>query len=264
MPSPFPGMDPYLEAPGLWSDVHRQIISVLREVLQSQLRPKYFVRLEERVYVSDDDDPGREMHLPYVRFSGEDDSFRASRGSGESAVLDADGSVELVTFVRDEIHEPRLEVIDRLDKEVVTVLEVLSPSNKVTGSRGRESFVEKRQEVTWSSTHWIEIDLLREGVPFVHRDHLGPYDYSVHVSRTERRPRGTFYPIRLRNRLSRIAVPLKSEDPDTLLDLQKVLETAYDRAGYDMIVDYKTDPVPALKGDDAGWAESLLREKGLR
>src|SRR5687768_5063842 len=99
MPSPFPGMDPCLEDPGLWRDVHHGLISEIQADLNRQLRPKYHVRVEDRVYVSDEDD---------------------------------------------EVHEPRLEVIDRHERRVVTVIEILSPANKVPGSRGRESYQQKR------------------------------------------------------------------------------------------------------------------------
>src|SRR6516164_1643463 len=67
MPSPFPGMDPYLETPDLWPDVHHELISQIRHQLNPRLRPKYVARVELRVYISDDDDPGRKVIIPDVR-----------------------------------------------------------------------------------------------------------------------------------------------------------------------------------------------------
>ena len=64
MPSPFPGMDPYLEEPGLWPDVHHNLITFAARFLTQQLRPKYYARVEERVYISDENDPGRRVIVP--------------------------------------------------------------------------------------------------------------------------------------------------------------------------------------------------------
>ena len=106
MPSPFPGMDPYLEHPGRWPDVHHRLISIASDLLTAQLRPKYCVRVEERVYLI------------------------------------------ATTLFEEEIHEARLEVIDRELRSAVTVIEVLSPTNKYPGSRGQKSYQEKRFEVS--------------------------------------------------------------------------------------------------------------------
>jgi hypothetical protein len=221
MPSPFPGTDLYLEEPGLWPDVHHELISVSREMLNRQLRPKYHVRVEERVYISDEND-------------------------------------------QDEIHEARLEVIDRAQRLVVTVIEVLSPTNKVAGSRGRASYEEKRSEVMISPSHFVEIDLLRSGVAMFARETLPPHDYLAHISRKDRRPKGLLWPILLTQRLPVIPIPLKPPDPDAPLDLQEVLSTAYDRAAYDLEIDYGKAPVPPLDESSSKWADDLLRAKGLR
>ena len=66
MPSPFPGMDPYLESPVLWPDVHHGLISEIQSLLNQSLRPRYHVRVVERVYVSDENDPGRKVIIPDV------------------------------------------------------------------------------------------------------------------------------------------------------------------------------------------------------
>jgi hypothetical protein len=207
-------MDPCLENPGLWPDVHHTLISGSRDLLTVQLRPKYVVRVEERVY--------------------------------------------------EEVHEAFLKVIDRESREVVTVIEILSPTNKVPGSAGRDSFEEKRREVMRSPSHVVEIDLLRgeRMVPIPKK--IGPHEYLVHVSKKGLRPRGLLYPIRLPRRLPVIPIPLKAGDPDVRLDLQAVLEASYDRAGYDLEIDYRKEPQPPLDAELATWADQLLRSKGLR
>ena len=158
----------------------------------------------------------------------------------------------------------KLKSIDFENKKVVTVIEVLSPSNKVLGSRGRASFESKRREVLDSSTHWVEIDLLRSGERVWTRRPLPPCEYLVHVSRMSKRPKGLIWPIRLPQRLPSIPIPLKPEDPDASLELQTVLDTAYDRAGYDLSVDYSRDPTPPLPKEWEAWADKWLEEKGVR
>ena len=264
MPSPFPGMDPYLERPGRWPDVHHRLISVAGDQLAERLRPKYLVRIEERVYVSDEDDPGRAVIVPDLRIEERPgQGGRAFQRGGEAAV-EMFEPIMAITMIDDEIHEARLEVIDRADRSVVTVIEILSPSNKVAGSRGRASFEQKRREVMDSPSHWVEIDLLRAGRSLDVRRRLRPHHYLVHISKLDQRPHGALWPIPLSQRLPVIPIPLRPEDADVPLDLQAVLTTAYDRAAYDLEIDYRADPVPPLDGAWAEWADRLLRDKGLR
>jgi hypothetical protein len=257
-------MDPYLEAPWLWPDVHHEIISESRALLNGLVRPKYFVRVEERVYISDENDPGRRVIVPDLRVAERPEwEGRPLETIGEGGVAVAE-PIEVTSLIDDEIHEARLEVIDHEHRGVVAVIEVLSPTNKVPGSRGQASYLRKRQEVMNSPSHLVEIDLLRAGEPVNFRETLPPHDYLVHVSIRDRRPRARAWPIRLRQRLPVVEVPLRPEDRAAPLDLQAVLRSAYDRAGYDATIDYRSEPTPPLSGEDAAWADRLLREKGLR
>ena len=166
MQSPFPGLDPYLEGSSLWPDVHHGLISEMQAVLNRQLRPQYHVRVEERVYISDENDPGRKAIVPDLGQKRGQEPIAKWPG-GCSALLVPDPFSELLiltTLIEDEIHEARLEVIDTNQQAVVTVIELLSPPNKIHGSRGRASYEQKRGEVMNSSSHFVEIDLLREGV----------------------------------------------------------------------------------------------------
>lgn len=196
MQSPFPGMDPYLEAISLWPDVHHGLISEIQAVLNRRLRPQYHVRVEERVYISDENDPGRKAIIPDLKVieTGFPESTRPSIHETSTAVA---GPLILTTLIEDEIHEARLEVIDSQRHTVVTVIELLSPINKISGARGRASYEQKRREVMMSSSHLVEIDLLREGDHLHTRELLPQADYFVHVSRKDRRPKGYVWPIRL-------------------------------------------------------------------
>jgi hypothetical protein len=266
MPSPFPGMDPFLEDPGLWPDVHHRLITIASDLLADRLRPKYYVRIEERVYISDEDDPGRSVIAPDIRVAARAgwEQHPLGAGEAEAARVKVAEPVENVVLLDEEIHEARLEIVDRDGHRVVTVIEVVSPANKVPKSDGRASFERKRREVMGSETHWVAIDLLRGGERVRTRRRLPPHEYLVHVSRAERYPRGQFWPIRLSQRLPVILIPLKPEDPDAPLDLQAVLATTYDRAGYDLSVEYTREPVPPLAGEWSAWSDALLKAHGLR
>ncbi len=261
MPSPFPGMDPYLADLGLWPDVHHEFISTSRALLNPQLGPRYVVRIEERVYVADEDDPNFLFRIPDLRVAGK--PSRPSQRDSTSEVPAATLPITMTTLFEEEVREGRLEIIDREGRKVVTVIEFLSPANKVPGSAGRASFMKKRHEVMHSNSHWVEIDLLRQGQPSfpIHKTEC---DYRAHASRVEMRPRGHVWPIRLRDRLPVIQIPLRSPDGDLSLDLQQVCDLSYDRAAYDRTLDYQRDPVIPLSATDAAWADALLREKGVR
>lgn len=263
MQSPFPGMDPYLEAPSLWPDVHHGLISEMQAVLNRRLRPSYHVRLEERVYISDENDPGRKAIIPDLKIVAREPNTHIGNAFTDPNVAVAE-PLTMTTLIEDEIHEARLEVIDSDQQTVVTVIELISPTNKIAGSRGRASYEEKRRELMTSSSHFVEIDLLRGGDHLNTRELLPPADYTVHVSRKDHRPKGYVWPILLPQRLPVIGIPLKQGDNDAQLDLQSVLNTAYERAAYDLQINYSNEPTPALSEDAASWVHRLLVSHGLR
>lgn len=259
MPSPFPGMDPYLENPAIWPDVHHGLIATIRRLINPRLRPKYVARVEQRVYISDEDDPGREVIVPDVRI----ETRRRPRASLEkhTAGLAIAEPLIIPFFIDDEIEEARLEIIEVKTGKVVTVMEILSPSNKIRGSRGRTSFMTKRQEIMASEVHWVEIDLLRSGAPSVTRPPLVPSDYRILVSRAGERNKARYWPVSVRQELPVVGIPVRVPDDDVPLDLGVIFRTAYDDAEYDATIDYRRPPVPPLRGDDAKWAARLLRGK---
>jgi hypothetical protein len=257
MPSPFPGMDPYLEFASGWPNVHYSIITGLRDALQAQLRPRYWVSIEERVYIAD-----AELAI------GRPDAVVVDRGMGhrpaEAGIAVLSLGIEVYVPAAEAVHEPYLEVRrPGPSKEVVTVIEVLSPANKRGGS-GRDQYLEKRGRVHGSAANLVEIDLLREGRRM---PSLGPgtvRDYGVLVCRAATRPRARLHPFSVREPIPTFAVPLASADPDAPLDLSRVLSEIYDRGGFDLVLDYAQPPEPPLAEEDAAWADALLREKGLR
>ena len=261
MPMIFPGMDPYLEDPAFWPDVHTRFTVYFAEFLQPSLRGRYVAGVEERVYVEEPvEDAGREF-IPDV-------SVRPLGGSGAAAaaVLDADMAT-IVEVPGLEIREPFITILDRhSDNRIVTVIELVSPSNKYSGP-GRDAYLGKQREVRGSHTHLVEIDLLRTGphvlaVPEVYARAAGPYDYLVSICRAAgRRNRFALYRWLLADRLPRIRIPLAAGDPDVALDLQAVLEKTYEAGAFSDRLAYARPCHPPLTTAQQTWADERVREK---
>jgi hypothetical protein len=217
-------------------------------------------RVELRVYISDDDDPGRQALVPDLRVESSPKRKGAKRTRAEPTFAATEPLI-VPTLMDEEVEEAFLKIIDVESEALVTLIEVLSPSNKIRGSRGRVSFMAKRHEIMNSDVHWVELDLLRGGVPSVTSPPLRPSDYRILVSRADQRTRTRYWPVRVRQALPVIGIPLRGKDADVRLDLQAVFRTVYDRAAYDMSLDYRKDPLPPLEAGDAKWARELLRRR---
>jgi len=255
-------MDPFLEDSELWPDVHHELILVLRERINKGLNPRYVARLEVRVFVASEADFDRPFRrVPDVRIQ----AGRPTRRRPAPKAVAAHGEpIELTTMLEDdETEEAFIKIMLPKTGEVVTVIEVLSPTNKTRGLEGRASYVKKQTEVLHSPAHLVEIDLLRTGAPTFPRGDAA-CDYALHVSKVERRPRGKVWRIPLRSRLPDLPIPLQGDDPDFVVDLQDVLATAYSWGAYEVSVDYADEPVPPLRPEDAAWADKLLRKARLR
>jgi hypothetical protein len=261
MPSPFPGMDPYLEQPSRWPDLHHELISEIRAELNRLLRPRYFATVEERVYLSDENDPARGIFVPDVHLFAR--SLKSSRspmhGRANSATIEP---YEVTTVVEDEIHEARIEIVDTNKRSIVTVIEILSPTNKMKGSYGRENYQHKRRQILCSQSHLVEIDLLRSGIRIPIREQLPPYDYLIHVARAIelQQRRSLAWPIPITEPLPTISIPLKGSDPDVNIDMQQIFASAYDRGAFDLKIDYTGDPDPPLAPQQTEWARQIITE----
>jgi hypothetical protein len=250
MPSPFPGMNPYLEQDDVWEDFHHNFLTWSQAALNSQLGENYFARIESRLYI-------RELSDDERRFFGRADVAVSERGQLHSptAIAQIDAPVELLLPDFDVGRDSCLEIRDRRDRRVVTVIDLLSPANKKRGPN-REAYLAKRNGILASQTHLVEIDLRRGGErPSIPA--LPDCDYYVLVSRYEARPRTGFWPIGLRERLPMIPVPLSVADPPVDLDLQQLVRQAYDSADYGKTI-YSEMPEPPLSAADTAWADQLL------
>lgn len=257
MPSPFPGMDPYLEHPALWPDVHNGLVAALQLSLAPQLRPRYYVALEVRVYVTEPDQRW---------FVGRPDISVVSppEATAESKPVPSDPAVLTVKVpVPDEVRETYLEVREVGTDDVIAVLEMLSPANKRPG-RGRRVYEGKRMEMLATRTHLVEVDLIRSGEPMPLMENGYSSDYHILVSRGDRRPNASLYLFGIRQPIPAFPLPLKAHDREPLVDIGRLLQNLYDQACYDLRLDYTGDPEPSLSSADAAWADQLLRRKGRR
>ncbi len=255
MPSPFPGMNPYLEQDDAWHDFHEKFLPAVAERLVPQVRPKYIVKLDEHVYVHElPHEPRRLLGRADVALSASMASIAERPAVG---ILEAPALVHLPA--QDVERLSFLEIRDRQTRELVTVLELLSPSNKRSGS-DREQYLSKRESLLGSRAHFVEIDLLRGGRPMP-LDDRPDCTYSVLISRVEERPRAGLWPLSIRDRLPVIPNPLRSTDADARLDLQEVLDRIYDVSGYEDYI-YENEPVPSLTTDEANWARQFVPRAG--
>lgn len=261
MPSPFPGMDPYLEAPAVWPGVHDKLIVYIAEVLQPLLLPRYYVDVGERIYLEDP----REVVYPDASIR---ERARVDDASGGGvATLTADEPA--IPLLDERQRETFLEIRAAGSQDVVTIIEVLSPANKRSGARGRDEYRDKQDQVLASDTNLVEIDLLRQGLsvavaPPGRLLALPRFDYLACVSRAGDRRRVEVHSFSIRERLPRIKVPLRHPDPDVVLDLAAAFTRCYDVGAYAVRIDYSQPPADPLRADDEAWADALLRNAGVR
>jgi hypothetical protein len=252
MPSPFPGMNPFLEQDDVWHDFHEKLMPAIAERLVAQVRPNYIIKIDEHIYVHE------QPQEPSRRLMERADVGVAGSGSGPGGRVGAgvlEAPVRVHVPVLDVERLAFVEVRDRRGRELVTVIEVLSPSNKRPGP-DRAQYLAKRQGLLNGRVHLVEIDLLRGGAPMP----LGDRPlcaYSVLVSRVEERPGAEFWPLALRDPLPTVPVPLRHPDGAAGLDLQAVLHHVYDASGYEDYV-YTGSPEPPLGPEDRPWAEALV------
>ncbi len=252
----FPGMDPYLEDSRIWTGFHARAIVYLCDQLQPLIEPRYIAAVEERVYV---DGPQRDVRPDvWVRRNTQETPGQTL------AVLDADEPIVVQVEGGIEAHESFVQILDRqTGQKVVTVIELVSPTNKAPGA-GRDLYLAKQREVLASGTHLVEIDLLRTGahvlaVPQWLAQQQAPYDYLVSVNRSEgARNRFDLYPRRLRERLPKIRVPLAGDDPDVPLDVQAVIAQVYDAGRYRDRLQYDAPCVPSLSTEDEIWTRQMI------
>lgn len=261
---PFPGMDPWLEHPGLWPGVHNSLIAAIRDDLASKVAPRYFVDIDQHTYISST--AGDVAAIRPDVLVGRSASKRrhprprrapAVAAESEAGVIAVD--VEVPVEVR--FDEWYLEVRTVSRNKLVTVIEVLSPTNK-SGGPGRKEYLRKRRRILQTETSLVEIDLLRAGRPMpLANEPSVQSDYRILISRGATRPRANLYAFGLRHPIPSIPIPLLPNDPEPSLDLNAVLHALYDRARFDLRLDYTKPPSPPLDEEAAAWANGVLASR---
>ena len=241
MPSPFPGMDPFLEAQE-WEDFHTRLMTAFSDRLSPAVEPDYLIRVERRVYVErvgEEPETMRRADIAVIAVDSGSATGILSQTPGTIAV-ECDLPMPIERF------ETYLVVRDRETMQVVTVIELLSPANKRRSGDGRREYLTKRREFLASPSHLVELDLLRGGVRLPVIGSLPPGDFYAIVSRANRRPRCDVYAWTLFDKLPPIPIPLKRGDADAVVPLQEVFDTVYQRARYDLSVKYDAPLDPPL------------------
>jgi hypothetical protein len=248
-------MNPYLEQDDAWQDFHDRFVPALGDALGPQVSPHFIVKVEAHLYLHEMPADQRVR----VGYADVGVSRRVDHGAAavsSSVILQAPARIVIPSV---EIEKQAfLEIRDQKNRDLVAVIELLSPSNKKAGS-DREQYLAKRGNLLRSKAHFIEIDLLRgwERMPC---EKAPECDYCVLVSRAEERPHAGFWPIRLRERLPVIPVPLREPLCEARLNLQEILHSVYDRAYYKDYI-YADTPHPSLSPEDSAWAAAILAEK---
>jgi hypothetical protein len=260
MPSPFPGMDPYLEYPAFWSSFHTRLMVAMAEAIEPQLGPTYYIEVEARTYQSDAEDEDLLIGIPdAIVFASPSVSPAVELQSVEDSAVATQSRPETVTVPMPiEIKQRYLEVREMGTDDVITVIELLSPSNKRSGE-GRTDYEKKRRLILGSETHLVELDLLRGAKPMTILGARSPSTYRILLSRSQQRPKADLYGLTLQQALPSVPIPLKPRDPDAIVCLQDVFNRVYEKARYRTRIDYGQPlPPPKLSEADQQWVDQLL------
>lgn len=266
MKSPFPGMDPYIEACGLFEDFHFDLIGEIKTELARLLPDRYLVKTGERAYVviAQGEQRKENAFLPDVGVvTTHADVVAAQQARGVMALSELDAeSVPMRAFVSAEFRENFIEIHTAdPDRTLVTCIEVLSPSNKRQGSTGWDLYLRKRQGLLMGTTNFVEIDLLRGGDRMPMLDPWPNSPYTVLVARKVSAPRCRVWPGYSLKVLPSVPVPLLHPDPDVSLPLQPMIERLYERFRYASQIDYTRPLTPPLSEDESKWLAEQLRQR---
>jgi hypothetical protein len=245
--SPFPGMDPYLEQPSEWPSLHLNLLAAFLNVIAAALPDGFYVRVDQRVYMTSPGDEDRDAIEPDVYVAKEAQAVYAPAIT-QPVLVDRPDLDPL-------IHDRFLEIRDTRSRKVITIIELLSPFNKRSQAQGFQAFRRKRTRVMASACNWIEIDLLRAGLR--PREVEGRSDYYALLKRGDRLGPYEVWFFNLRQPMPTIAVPLIEPHADIPLDLQRIFEDVYTRTRYANSVDY-TARLSDLPPQDQSWANEQI------
>jgi hypothetical protein len=262
MPSPFPGMDPFIESPAHWPDFYARFISELANAINDLLPDQYVARINEHVMsiaptyrVEGEDDP---EFIPDVAVVSAPQSA-ASIGGENPAGLLAPVMVGNINFF-DDYAEGFIQVLRLPEQELVTVIELLSPTNKY--GEGRGIYMKKRREFLSQKVNLVELDLIRAGVRLQFDQPLPPGHYRAFISRSDERPRTSVYSWSVREPLPKLPIPLRAGEGAIVVALLTAFGKAYDQGRYPKLIDYRAaPPPPSFSSSDSEWIRQTLSNK---
>lgn len=259
MPSPFPGMDPYLEDPTIWSECHDRLGVSLGTALNRLLPRGYVARLGRYVWVHD-------ASTATSVLLGEPDDFVTGPSEAAPAAhppaRSATATATVVFAVRRRRGNRFVRIIDPRSRRVVTVVEILSPANKKGDYR--RAYRRKREEYLARGVHLVEMDFLRQGRRLALGQPAPPRsDYYVLVCRAAATPHGEIWSLSVRDSLPTIPIPLDPDKPDVQLPLRPSFDQVYEEARFAEEIDYSQPPQPPLREPDASWARDLLAARRI-
>ena len=260
MPSPFPGMDPYLERPEFWKECHTALIYLIHAQLNARLPEGYMASTDIHVWLQEADAESRRVRRePDVIVS-------ESTGGGSAVALQSKAQAaptEVTLPVVERKGSRFVTIVDKSNNRVVTAIEILSPANKTSGP-DRDAYLAKRDDYFLAKVNLVEIDLLRSGLrPPISEQDQPPFDYYIMVCRNSRFPKAGFWRIGIREALPSIPVPLKPEDADCPLDLRACLDRGYEVGRWARKANYNMPSDPPLSEPDATWARELLAQRTI-
>ena len=259
MPSPFPGIDPYLESQHLWEGFHARFVTYFCDALNDVLPETYVAELGEHFYLMELSGRGAKQVLPDIAVI--EGGWKPSQGGQRQVRSPATLTLEPVTIplpkLRKEVRDVWIEIRRPPKRAPIAVIEVLSPTNK--SSDGFVEYKLKRTSTIRQKVHLIGFDFLLGGRRLSMGEPLPGGDYYALVSRAERRPDCEVYAWTVRDRLPAIPIPLSAPDEDVKVDLGAVFTTAYTRGRYARLVDYSAPPSALRKSQERAWAEKIAR-----
>lgn len=259
MRCPFPGMDPYIESPVQWPDFHGRFINTLCEAIADTLPEPYFARIAEDVLLLEPEPPASKVVPDVLVGADRPGMYKGAMGS-VAATLEPTTLDNVVALDKHTVYS--IEIVRLPNAEVVTVVEVLSPTNKLGG--GRTFYADKRARILLSEANLVEFDLLRAGRRIPMAKPYPPGHYHALVSRSERQPKCDVYSWTVRDPLPKVPIPLRAPVPDASADLAAAFAAAWQRGRYDRFIRYADPPPPPdFTPADADWVVSVARSTAV-
>jgi hypothetical protein len=247
MPNPFPGMNPFIEATGAWSTFHHAFLNACHDLLNERLPGNYVARIEERVTVVAEEEQSS-IVFPDVVVSREEGP--APRATSPIATIEPYVLPQKVVWL-DKPKEGFIQIVRLPHEQVITCVEVLSPSNK--SGVGRSEYLTKRRDLLWQDINLVEIDLLVKGRRLAMLKPLPQGNYFAFITHMERRNECTVYAWSVRRELPTIPIPLAAGDGEVPLDLASAFSQTYARGRYDRVLRYKEAPPAEFAETDRVW-----------